>query len=197
MFEGIGSVLPLMEASDSKENFEIILACALATLCSIHIVFSELSYYVYADDLNEPIIIMKLPPANPAVVIAKIFFVANIFVSFPLIIYITNNIIESIIFAKMDYSEGRKWLKNFSRTLIVAASVSLGYTFYHSLHKILGFTAVVLGAWVVLITPSAIHIKLVAKSSWDKCFNWFIIIYAILMGLVFGTLIIYTWNDAD
>ena len=196
MFEGIGSVLPVMEASDCKENFDVLLVSALATLCSIHIMFSELSYYVYANDLNEPIIIMKLPPDNWAVIIGKILFCANIIVSFPLVIYITNNIIESIIFAKMDYSEGRKWLKNFSRTLIVASSVTLGYTFYYSLHKILGFTAVVLGAWIVLITPSAIHIKLVAKTSWEKCFNWFIIIYAILMGIIFGTLIIYTWNDA-
>ena len=197
MFEGIGSVLPVMEASDAKDNFSVLLASALATLCSIHIVFSELSYYTFANELNEPIIIMKLPPDNWVVVLAKIFFCGNLLISFPLVIYITNNIIESIIFAKMEYSELRKWLKNFSRTLIVTSSVYLGYTVYYSLHKILGFTAVVLGSWVVLITPSAIHLKLVAKGPWEKCFNWFIIIYAILMGVVFGTLIIYTWNDTD
>jgi hypothetical protein len=195
MFEGIGSVLPVMEASDAKDNFNTLLVSALATLCTIHIIFSEFSYYVYGNDLNEPIIIMKLPPNNGVVVVAKIIFCVNILVSYPLVIYVTNNVIESILFSKMDHSELRKWLKNLSRTIIVFLSTFIGFTFYYSLHKILGFTAVVLGAWVVLITPSAIHNKLIAKNNMEKCFNWIIIVYAILAGVIFGSIIIYTWND--
>jgi hypothetical protein len=61
MFEGIGSVLPVMEASDAKENFNYLLGSALATLCFVHIIFSELAYYTYGNDLNEPILIQKLP----------------------------------------------------------------------------------------------------------------------------------------
>lgn len=76
MFEGIGSLLPVMEASESKENFNFLLIAALSTLCFIHIVFSELSYYTYGDDLNEPIIIFKLPEDNVWVIIIKLFFVA-------------------------------------------------------------------------------------------------------------------------
>ena len=97
----------------------------------------------------------------------------------------------------MEYSELRKWLKNLSRTIVVFLAILIGYTFYYSLHKILGFTAVVLGAWIVLITPSLIHNKLIAKSYCEKCFNWFIIIYAILAGLILGFVIIYTWNDSS
>lgn len=101
MFEGIGSLLPVMEASESKDNFNVLVGSALATLCCIHILFSELSYYTYANDLNEPILIQKLPPANAAVIIAKILFCANLLISYPLIIFVTNNVIESIIFARM------------------------------------------------------------------------------------------------
>ena len=165
MFEGIGSVLPVMEASDSKENFTYLLAGALATLCAIHITFSELSYYTYGDDLNEPILIFKLPESNPWVVIVKILFITQILISYPLQIFITNNILESFIFAKMQYSELRKWLKNLSRTIVVTAAVFIGYLCYKHLHKVLGFTGIVLGAYIVLITPSLIHNKLVAKTS--------------------------------
>ena len=197
MFEGIGSVLPIMEASDVKDSFNMLVGIALATLCTIHIIFSEFSYYVYGNDLNEPILIQKLPEENWVVVVAKIIFAANLLISYPLIIYVTNSVIESLIFSKMKYSELRKWLKNLSRTIIVFAAISIGYTFYKNLHKILGFTAIVLGSWIVLITPSALHNRLVAKTTCDKCFNWFIIIYALLMGLVFGTIIIYTWDDPE
>ena len=57
-YEGIGSVLPIMEASDAKEYFTLILALALGCLCLIHIAFTELVYYAYGDDIVEPVIIL-------------------------------------------------------------------------------------------------------------------------------------------
>jgi len=57
MFEGVGSVLPVMEASEYKNNFSILLGSALATLLVVHIYFSELCYYTFGEDLKEPIII--------------------------------------------------------------------------------------------------------------------------------------------
>jgi hypothetical protein len=118
-------------------------------------------------------------------------------ISYPLTIYVTNKVIESIIFGKMAYSELRKWLKNLSRTVVVFLAISIGYNFYYCIHKILGFTAIVVGSWIVLITPSAIHNKLIAKTSLERCFNWFIIIYALLIGIIIGSIIIYTWNDPE
>jgi hypothetical protein len=46
-----------MEASDCKEYMTTLIATALATLCFIHITFSELIYYAYGNDITEPIII--------------------------------------------------------------------------------------------------------------------------------------------
>lgn len=57
-YEGIGSVLPIMEASDAKEHFTLILALALGSLCLIHLTFTELVYYAYGDDITEPVIIL-------------------------------------------------------------------------------------------------------------------------------------------
>ena len=54
MFEGIPSVLPILEASDCKANFNYILAAALLTLLVIDIIFAELCYYTFGDDLKEP-----------------------------------------------------------------------------------------------------------------------------------------------
>ena len=57
MFEGVSSVLPVMEASDHKDNFGTLLIFGLTTLLCIHIYFSELCYYTFAENLKEPIII--------------------------------------------------------------------------------------------------------------------------------------------
>lgn len=60
-YEGIGSVLPIMEASESKDNFSWLIAFALATICLVHITFSEITYYAYGDEITETIIIAQMP----------------------------------------------------------------------------------------------------------------------------------------
>jgi len=57
-YEGIGSVLPVMDASDAKEHFTLIIALALGCLCLIHLSFTELVYYAYGNDIVEPVIIL-------------------------------------------------------------------------------------------------------------------------------------------
>ena len=49
MFEGIPSVLPVMEASDAKDNFICLLVSAIMTLFILDVVFAEISYYTYAE----------------------------------------------------------------------------------------------------------------------------------------------------
>ena len=90
MFEGIPTILPIMEASDAKEQFPVIVAIALGTLCIINIAFSELTYYAYGDDIKEPLIILQMPEENPAIIIDKIFFCFLIVFSYPLTVYVCN-----------------------------------------------------------------------------------------------------------
>lgn len=56
-YEGIGTVLPIMEASEAKDNFSLLVALALGTICIIHITFSEVTYYAYGDEIKETVII--------------------------------------------------------------------------------------------------------------------------------------------
>lgn len=94
MYEGIGSVLPVMDASEYKTNFASLLIGALITLFSIHVSFSELCYYYFGDSLVEPIISEQMPMTNLTnrivMIICKLLFCANIIISFPLLIYVSN-----------------------------------------------------------------------------------------------------------
>lgn len=93
-YEGIGTVLPIMEASDAKDKMPYLIIAALATLCSFHIMFSELIYYAYGDDLKEPIVIFQVPQDNWVIVVAEILFLGNVIFSYPLNVYITNYVLE-------------------------------------------------------------------------------------------------------
>jgi hypothetical protein len=94
----------------------------------------------------------------------------------------------------MEYSVLRTWLKNLSRTVIVTIGVLVALFFYYSLHKILSFSGVVIGSFVVLITPALVHFKIVADSSCDRTINVLIVIYAAVFAVTLGTLIIIRWE---
>ena len=104
MFEGIPAVLPIMEASEARENFSHLLAAALFTLLVIDITFAELSYYCYGDALTEPLVMQMIPEDHPAIITAKALFVIMLVFSYPLTIYVTNLVLEYNIFRKMEAS---------------------------------------------------------------------------------------------
>lgn len=196
-YEGIGAVLPIMEAADknAKENFSLLIGLALATICLVHITFSEVTYYAYGDDITETIIINQMPQDNPVIIVGNILYIFVIVFSYPVTIFVTNYVIEYIIFRRMEHSTARKWLKNLSRTIVLALGVIIGTIFYYQLPKIAGIIGAIFGTIVVFIFPSILHNKLVAKTTCDRCFNIFLIVYGVVLSIVILTLLIINWNN--
>jgi hypothetical protein len=56
-YEGIGTLLPVMEASSARDSMIFLTIASLVTLFCSHVAFSEMIYYSYGHDLNEPIVI--------------------------------------------------------------------------------------------------------------------------------------------
>lgn len=121
----------------------------------------------------------------------------NIIISYPLIIFVTNSVIESILFSAMKYSKWRYWLKNLSRTIVLTVAVVFATIFYSSLHKILGLIGVILGSILVLVMPALIHNRIIARTSSSRCFNYFIIAFAALFFFITTFLIIYCWDSSE
>lgn len=67
MFEGIGTVMPVMSATKNREEFPTILALTLGFLAFMYIIFSELCYFTFGKNLNRPIIMEMMPSANPVI----------------------------------------------------------------------------------------------------------------------------------
>lgn len=193
MFEGIPSVLPIMEASNCKEEFSYILVAALSTLFLIDIVFAELCYYAFGDSIKEPLIMLELDPTHPAVVVARILFALMILIAYPLIVYVTNQVIEYNLFGQMEFSPLRYWLKNLSRTIVAITATFIAVSAYQHLHKVVGIAGVLLGGFIVMIVPSLIHNKLneSTNTGFDKCLNYFLITYAIVGGTIVTIMVLY------
>jgi proton-coupled amino acid transporter len=56
-YEGIGVVMPIMQACDCPEKFNKILLVALFLLTTVYIFFAEVCYYTFGENLTEPIIL--------------------------------------------------------------------------------------------------------------------------------------------
>lgn len=196
MYEGVGSVLPVMEASKYRENFSSLMIGALLSLCTIHILFSELCYYYFGDNLIEPLVTEQFPQDNVYLIVGKVLFCFNILLSYPLIIYTTNMILEKYTTSKMNYSILRTVLKNTSRTIIVLIGVLVAAFCYYQLHKIFSFVGVVIGSFIVLITPALVHLKVKATTKYQRVGDYLIIIYAAFFAVGLGGIIIYNWDGA-
>jgi hypothetical protein len=173
------SLLPVMEASDVKDDFTPIIIGVVCLLFTIHVSFSELCYYAYGDNLTEPLIVQQIPANEIPVIMAKILYMIMILFSYPLTIFTANQVIEGFIFGKMMYSELRKWLKNLSRTVVVALGVSISIVTYYSLPVINGFFGALFGTIVVILVPSLMHNKILAETKCDRCCNYFLMGFAI------------------
>lgn len=187
-----------MEASAARDSMICLTIASLTTLVTSHIIFSELIYYTYGDDLVEPIVIFQIPQDNWVTIIAEFLYLGVIIFSFPLNIYITNYVVESLIFCEMRHSETRKWLKNLSRTMIVALSLIVSTFFYYYLPKITGLIGVLIGTTVVMITPALLHNEIVTekgrRGDCDRCINYTLIVYAVLATIGLTFFIFYTWD---
>lgn len=138
-----------------------------------------------------------MPEENPVIITDKILFCIMICFSYPLIVYACNQVIESFIFGRMEYSTTRKWLKNLSRTINLALALLIAITFYYKLHKILGFSAVVFGSIIVLVFPALIHNKISAETGFQRFGNYFVLCYSIIASITIAIFIILTWDKKD
>jgi hypothetical protein len=93
----------------------------------------------------------------------------------------------------MQFSTLRYWLKNLSRTIVVVTATFIAVSAYHNLHKVVGIAGVLLGGFIVMVVPSMIHNKLneSTNTAFDRCLNYFLIIYAIVGGLIVTTVVLY------
>lgn len=96
--------------------------------------------------------------------IIKILYTLNLVFSYPLTIYPTNIIIDSILFSSLPESSNlRLFLENFSRTIVLLIAMLLALFFYNSLDKLMALSGTILGTTVVLFIPSLCHYKLIAR----------------------------------
>ena len=166
LFEGIGILMPVMQACECPEIFDRILISAVGTLTMVFCFFCTLSYLAFGN-MKEQIVTQMLPQGDFLVKLLIMGYTFVIIFTYPLTIYPTNTILDSymveVVFPKQ--SRGRTWLKNFSRFCICFFAAYLGIEFKESLDRVISLIGALFCAPVALIIPTFCHLILLAKTN--------------------------------
>jgi proton-coupled amino acid transporter len=139
VFEGVGIILPIKDICETPKDYPKIVDLVLIFLTVMFLFFSLVNYFSYGDEIlsHAALATSLLPPGNVLVDIVLILFIINLVITFTLIIYPANVILEKLIFVNYKQSLKRKWMKNLSRSFLVAFVIIFSLYFENQIDKII------------------------------------------------------------
>jgi len=189
VFEGIGILMPVMQACDCPEKFSDILNAALMTLCSAFAIFGTLSYLAFGN-MKAQMATQMLPQGDLIVKMMIVGYVVLLVFSYPLTINPTNTIIDFYTSEKCmkKSSTCRTYVKNISRVITCLTAAYLGIEFADKLDKVIGLLGALFCAPVAMILPAFCHLVLVAKTQREKFMDIITVVFStVLMIFCIGT----------
>lgn len=77
---------------------------------------------------------------------------------------------------------------------MLTGAVVSAYCFYDEFYKIFGFVSGTIVVFMIIITPSLVHYKLVSSTPYSRVTNILLSIKGFVVALALGSLTIYNWN---
>ena len=171
--------MPIMQASAVPEKFDKILLAAIFTLTTVYVIFGNLTYFAWGK-MKTQMITQELPIHDPIVKVILFLYVLNVIMSYPLAINPTNTAIESNSINKfLKKNQGRYWINNISRSLVVFSSIYLSIEVSSVLDKFIGVIGAIFCAPLAFLIPTMCHLRLVAKTNEEKLQDIIIIVISI------------------
>ena len=195
-FEGIGIIIPVMETTSRPDLYPMILTIVIAFITVFYLFVGNLCYFVWdGKHLEAPLITDKLDGRNPAVIIVDVIWIINLIFTYPLVLHPGNIVIESYVYAKMGPSIKRTWLKNISRTILVAFTVILSVALMETLDKLESINGAFACIPLAFTLPNLFHYKLIAKTRAEKIIDMTVVVFSVILQIVCTVVTFLYWND--
>lgn len=162
-FEGIGLVMPMHSAMDSKirHKFSWVLSITLVGVTMFFILFASSCYAAYGSS-TRAVIALNLPQ-NPATRTLQMLYSVALIFSFPLLVFPAIKISEKQLFPPYPYRPvplKRKWLKNLFRASIILGTSVLSIAGAKVLDNFVALIGSVCCIPLAFICPCLFHLKL-------------------------------------
>lgn len=165
-FEGIGVILPIQDITADKDNYfkVVVVTCIIITL--VYLIFAEYCLFAwYGRFTVEAPLITSYLPLNWFCDLIKVAFAVQLIISYTLVIYPANMIIESYVFKGWPKSRKRQMLKNVSRGILVSLTIVVALSVYNKLESFLAITGSLTCTPIAFTLPAWFHYKLCAKTT--------------------------------
>lgn len=117
-----------------------------------------------------------------------VLFCCQLLVSYPLVLYPSHIIIETIIYSTWPKTKKRQWSKNGTRSLLVVITVVFTMLVDCKIEKLLSLNGSLFCTPVAFLFPAMFHLKACAETKFQKAIDVSIIILAFVI-MVFCTIL--------
>jgi solute carrier family 36 (proton-coupled amino acid transporter) len=121
-------------------------------------------------------------------------FIVNFLITYPLIIYPANIIVEHYIYEGVERTPKRKWLKNTNRAILVLFTMFMGLYFEETIDRLTSVVGSLFLTPIAFILPATFHLRLVAEDIKQYILDLSIIIIGVVLMLVVTTYTLVNWN---
>lgn len=161
-------VLPIRDIVEDQGKYLRLLCGVVGGICIFYVLFGDYCVAAYGNQLdsNDPMITTQLPATSIVTQIVKIGFIINLLFTFPLQIVPANNVLESYLFGGMVKGKKRMWLKNLSRTFVVAIIIFTAIVMVNNIPLVIELVGALTCAPLAFTLPALFHYKACAVT---KC----------------------------
>jgi proton-coupled amino acid transporter len=165
-FEGIGVILPVQDITEDKEGYFKIICITCGFITLMYVTFSEFCLFAYYDRFNPdgPLITDYLPPDNRFCWAIKILFCFNLIVSYTLVIYPANMVVDGWLYSDWPKTKKRQMFKNGTRALLILFTIILALCVYNKLPEFLSIVGSLTCTPIAFILPALFHYKACATT---------------------------------
>lgn len=196
-YEGIGIILPILDLTEKPQHYPKILLAVLTTVMVSYIGFGEFCLFTYGTALKEPIITSNLPRGSVFIYLIKIGFCFNLFITYPLVIYPANMIIETYVYAGMVKSKKRQWLKNLTRAIMVIFTIVFSLLMGPMLDQFLSLLGGLACTPIAFTLPTLFHYKLCAVTRKQKIIDISIIVLSLCIMVFCTGFCLFKWHREE
>ena len=187
-FEGIGVILPIQDITEDKENYFKIICITCFIITAIYFIYAEFCLFAWFGEMSpEKPLITEYLPFNWFTDLVKFLFACQLIISYTLVIYPANMIVEGYMFGSWPKSRKRQMAKNISRAFIIICTIVTALAIYNKLESFLSIVGSLSCTPIAFTLPAWFHYKACAKDQKAKLIDLAVIAMSLFI-LVFCTI---------
>ena len=163
-------IIPIQDITANKEQYFTVVVWTGIAITTVYMIFAEFCLFAWYGRFSEehPLITDYLPPDSVYCWFVKMLFAFQLIISYTLVIYPANMIVESYLYKDWPKTKKRQMCKNFTRALLIIFTIVLALVIYNKLESFLSIVGSLTCTPIAFILPAMFHYKACAPDQGSK-----------------------------